>query len=108
MLSLVEFAIVCWRLPPCVPIPGISKKLSFDYISSIGSYKFLDFTIGSNSLNNNRMPGIPNSTHFFNLDFKLNNKLNLLLNCKLTGDMYADNYNNSKIENYSIFNLKFL
>ena len=54
------------------------------------------------------MPGIPNSTHYFNLDFKLNNKLNLLLNCKLTGDMYADNFNNSKIENYSIFNLKFL
>ena len=87
---------------------GISKKLSFDYISSIGSYKFLDFTISSNSLNNNRMPGIPNSTHYFNLDFKLNNKLNLLLNYKLTGDMYADNFNNSKIENYSIFNLKFL
>ena len=42
------------------------------------------------------MPGIPNSTHYFNLDFKLNNKLNLLLNCKLTGDMYADNFNNSK------------
>ena len=51
----------------------------------------------SNSLNNNRMPGIPNSTHYFNLDFKLNNKFNLLLNCKLTGDMYADNFNNSKI-----------
>ena len=31
-----------------------------------------------------------------------------MLNCKLTGDIYADNFNNSKIENYSIFNLKFL
>ena len=50
---------------------GISKKLSFDYISSIGSYKFLDFTIGSNSLNNKRMPGIPNSIHSLNKDLSL-------------------------------------
>ena len=84
----------------------ISNNLNLDYSLTIGSYKFDDFKSNDNDYSNNWMPGIPDNNH--NLKLKYFNKkgLNVILNLRSVGNMFADNANNTEIDGYNTIGFK--
>jgi len=78
----------------------VNQKLKLSFISTIGDYKFIKYEINGQDLSNNRIAGIPKNQHVFNLNYSLTKKINLILDLKMFGNMYADNSNKTIINDY--------
>lgn len=86
----------------------VNQKLKLSLISTIGDYKFIKYEINGQDLSNNRIAGIPKNQHVFNLNYSLTKKINLILDLKMFGNMYADNSNKTIINDYKKIDLTVL
>ena len=86
---------------------NINDKILFEYSLTMGNYNFRKFIFNGNDYSNNQIPGIPKSTQKLSLKYSDNKNLNIILSWKNIGTMYANNSNETSINNYDIFNLNF-
>ena len=83
----------------------VNQKLKLNLISTIGNYKFVKYEVNGQDFSNNRIAGLPKNQHVFNLNYSLTKKINLILDFKMFGNMYADNSNKTIINDYKKINL---
>lgn len=83
----------------------VNQKLKLNLISTIGNYKFVKYEVNGQDFSNNRIAGLPKNQHVFNLNYSLTKKINLILDFKMFGNMYADNSNKTIINNYKKIDL---
>ena len=83
----------------------INQKLKLNLISTIGNYKFVKYEVNGQDFSNNRIAGLPKNQHVFNLNYSLTKKINLILDFKMFGNMYADNANKTIINDYKKIDL---
>ena len=99
---------------------GITKRNGFEFSSnfmlndfftfnttiSLGEYLFDDFKINGNDYSGNKIPGIPNNIKIFEINYI--NKSSLLINLRLknVGNIFANNSNSVKINDFNLLNLK--
>ena len=83
----------------------INQKLKLNLISTIGNYKFVKYEVNGQDFSNNRIAGLAKNQHVFNLNYSLTKKINLILDFKMFGNMYADNSNKTIINDYKKINL---
>ena len=83
----------------------VNQKLKLNLISTIGNYKFVKYEVNGQDFSNNRIAGLPKNQHVFNLNYSLTNKINLILDFKMFGNMYADNANKTIINDYKKIDL---
>jgi len=83
----------------------VNQKLKLNLISTIGNYKFVKYEFNGQDFSNNRIAGLPKNQHVFNLNYSLTNKINLILDFKMFGNMYADNANKTIINDYKKIDL---
>jgi len=84
----------------------ISDQLNFEYVASIGNYKFESFKFIENDFSNNVIPGIPKSQHNIKIKYKNESNFNLVVGLKRVGKMFADNSNKTEIDAYSSISVK--
>ena len=84
----------------------ISDQLNFEYVASIGNYRFESFKFIENDFSNNVMPGIPKSQHNIKIKYKNESNFNLVVGLKRVGKMFADNSNKTEIDTYSSISVK--
>ena len=84
----------------------ISDQLNFEYVASIGNYKFESFKFIENDFSNNVIPGIPKSQHNIKIKYKNESNFNLVVGLKRVGKMFADNSNKTEIDTYSSISVK--
>ena len=83
----------------------VNQKLKLNLISTIGNYKFVKYEVNGQDFSNNRIAGLPKNQHVFNLNYSLTKKINLILDFKMFGNMYADNSNKTIINDYKKIDL---
>ena len=83
----------------------VNQKLKLNLISTIGNYKFVKYEVNGQDFSNNRIAGLPKNQHVFNLNYSLTKKINLILDFKMFGNMYADNANKTIINDYKKIDL---
>ena len=83
----------------------VNQKLKLNLISTIGNYKFVKYEFNGQDFSNNRIAGLPKNQHVFNLNYSLTKKINLILDFKMFGNMYADNANKTIINDYKKIDL---
>lgn len=81
-----------------------------DNISAQGSYTYSDFTyddytLGDSNLAGNDLPGIPNHLATLGLTYQSNNGLFIQLNNNYRGSLFADDQNNTRIDDAIISDL---
>ena len=90
----------------------LSSTLSFDggffnLNYTLSKNRFKDFILDGNDLSDKLIPGIPSQMLDLELLFKLSRKRTLILTNRLIGERYADNFNETLISSYNIFNIKY-
>ena len=83
----------------------VNQKLKLNLISTIGNYKFVKYEVNGQDFSKNRIAGLPKNQHVFNLNYSLTKKINLILDFKMFGNMYADNSNKTIINDYKKIDL---
>jgi len=83
----------------------VNQKLKLNLILTIGNYKFVKYEVNGQDFSNNRIAGLPKNQHVFNLNYSLTKKINLILDFKMFGNMYADNANKTIINDYKKIDL---
>ena len=73
---------------------------------SLGNYVFKEFIENNLNYKDNKIPGIPNDVLTLNIEHKTKNELFLNLTFKNIGDIYANNSNNIKVDDFNTFNFK--
>ena len=73
---------------------------------SVGEYLFHEFKKNEEDYSGNNIPGIPNNIFIFDVRYKGSSNLIVNLGLKKIGEMYANNSNSVKIDNYNLLNLK--
>ena len=73
---------------------------------SVGEYLFDEFKKNEEDYSGNNIPGIPNNIFIFDVRYKGSSNLIVNLGLKKIGEMYANNSNSVKIDNYNLLNLK--
>tara|TARA_B100000953_G_scaffold68465_2_gene54987 strand:- start:1284 stop:3314 length:2031 start_codon:yes stop_codon:yes gene_type:complete len=73
---------------------------------SIGEYLFHEFQKNQENYSGNSIPGIPNNIFIFDVSYKRSSSLFINISLKKIGEMYANNSNSVKIDNYNLVNLK--
>ena len=73
---------------------------------SIGEYLFDEFKKNQEDYSGNNIPGIPNNIFIFDVRYKGSSSLIVNIGLKKIGEMYANNSNSVKIDNYNLLNLK--
>ena len=73
---------------------------------SIGEYLFDEFEKNQENYSGNSIPGIPNNIFIFDVSYKRSSNLFINISFKKIGEMYANNSNSVKIDNYNLVNLK--
>ena len=73
---------------------------------SIGEYLFDEFKKNQEDYSGNNIPGIPNNIFIFDVRYKGSSSLIVNIGLKKIGEMYANNSNLVKIDNYNLLNLK--
>ena len=79
---------------------------NFNSSISIGRYLFDEFIDNEKNYSGNKIPGIPEKTMFFNINYKNESKLSVSLQLKVIGDLYANNSNSVKVDGFNRLNLK--
>ena len=79
---------------------------NFNSSISIGRYLFDEFIDNEKNYSGNKIPGVPEKTMFFNVNYKNESKLSVSLQLKVIGDLYANNSNSVKVDGFSRLNLK--
>ena len=90
----------------------LSSTLSFDrgFFSlnyTLSKNRFKDFVLNGTDLSDNLIPGIPSQMLDLELLLKLSKNNTLILTNRLIGERYADNLNETLIDSYNIFNVKY-
>ena len=80
-------------------------RLNLSYTLSKNQFK--NFVINGNDLSDKLIPGIPSQMLEIDLIFKLSRKRTLILSNRLIGERYADNLNETLIQSYNVFNIKY-
>jgi len=73
---------------------------------SLGNYVFKEFIENNLNYKDNKIPGIPNDVLTLNIEHKTKNELFLNLTFKNIGDIYTNNSNNIKVDDFNTFNFK--
>ena len=79
---------------------------NFNSSISIGRYLFDEFIDNEKNYSGNKIPGVPEKTMFFNVNYKNESKLSVSLQLKVIGDLYANNSNSVKVDGFNRLNLK--
>ena len=79
---------------------------NFNSSISIGRYLFDEFIDNEKNYSGNKIPGVPEKTMFFNINYKNESKLSVSLQLKVIGDLYANNSNSVKVDGFNRLNLK--
>jgi iron complex outermembrane receptor protein len=79
---------------------------NFNSSISIGRYLFDEFIDNKKNYSGNKIPGVPEKTMFFNVNYKNESKLSVSLQLKVIGDLYANNSNSVKVDGFNRLNLK--
>ena len=79
----------------------------FNFSYTLSKNRFKDFILDGNDLSENLIPGIPSQMLDLELLLKLSRKRTLILTNRLTGERYADNLNETLVNSYNIFNVKY-
>ena len=79
---------------------------NFNSSISIGKYLFDEFIDKEKNYSGNKIPGVPEKTMFFNVNYKNESKLSVSLQLKVIGDLYANNSNSVKVDGFNRLNLK--
>ena len=79
---------------------------NFNSSISIGRYLFDEFIDNEENYSGNKIPGVPEKTMFFNVNYKNESKLSVSLQLKVIGDLYANNSNSVKVDGFNRLNLK--
>ncbi|MDC0210481.1 TonB-dependent receptor [Flavobacteriaceae bacterium] len=79
---------------------------NFNSSISIGRYLFDEFIDNEKNYSGNKIPGVPEKTMFFNVNYKNESKLSVSLQLKVIGDLYANNSNSVKVDGFNRINLK--
>ncbi|MFL2625131.1 MAG: TonB-dependent receptor family protein [Candidatus Marisimplicoccus sp.] len=82
-----------------------SGRLNLSYTLSKNQFK--NFVIDGDDLSDKLIPGIPSQMLEIDLIFKLSRKRTLILSNRLIGERYADNLNETLIQSYNVFNIKY-
>jgi len=82
---------------------GNSLQLSGSYTYS--DFEYDDYVLPSGDFRGNELPGIPKHLATASLQYQKNNVI-LQLNGQFTGDFFADDANETRIEDYTVVNLK--
>ena len=85
----------------------INKEIFFDYTLTLGDYRFEEFIFNENDYSNNQIPGIPKNVQKLSLNYNDGKDYNLILSWKNVGKLYANNSNETAVDGFNIFNLKF-
>ena len=85
---------------------SISNYLKLNSSFSIGEYLFDVFEKDDKNYSGNKIPGVPEKIITFEVDYINNSNLKLNLSLKNIGEMYANNSNSVKIDDFNILNLK--
>lgn len=85
----------------------INKEIFFDYTLTLGDYRFEEFIFNENDYSNNQIPGIPKNMQKLSLNYNDSKDFNLILTWKNVGKLYANNSNETAVDGFNIFNLKF-
>jgi iron complex outermembrane receptor protein len=80
--------------------------LTFKTSISIGKYLFDEFIDNEKNYSGNKIPGLPEKTMFFNINYRNESKFAVSLQLKVIGDLYANNSNSVKIDEFNSLNLK--
>ncbi|MDA9676655.1 TonB-dependent receptor, partial [Flavobacteriaceae bacterium] len=80
--------------------------LTFKTSISIGKYLFDEFIDNEKNYSGNKIPGVPEKTMFFNINYRNESKFAVSLQLKVIGDLYANNSNSVKIDEFNSLNLK--
>ena len=79
---------------------------NFNSSISIGRYLFDEFIDNEKNYSGNKIPGVPEKTMFFNVNYKNESKLSVSLQLKVIGDLYTNNSNSVKVDGFNRLNLK--
>ena len=79
---------------------------NFNSSISIGRYLFDEFIGNEKNYSGNKIPGVPEKTMFFNVNYKNESKLSVSLQLKVIGDLYTNNSNSVKVDGFNRLNLK--
>jgi iron complex outermembrane receptor protein len=80
-------------------------KLNLSYTLSKNEFK--DFVLDGNNLEDNLIPGIPSQMLDLDLMFSMTRGRSLIISNRLIGERYADNENETLVNSFNLFNLKY-
>lgn len=92
----IELALT-WR-------PGGGFQCSANY--TLAAYRYISFTSGGNTFDNNRIPGLPEQTAAVELRYTHRNGPFALINTRYVGAMYADDANTNPVPDFWLLNLR--
>ena len=90
----------------------LSSKVSFEgglfsLNYTLSNNRFKDFILDGNDLSKNQIPGIPSQMLDLELLFNLSVKSSLIFTNRFIGERHADNLNETLVNSYNIFNIKY-
>ncbi len=85
----------------------INKNISANYSLTLGEYKFDEFLVKENNFSKNHIPGVPKNFQKVSINYSTEKDLKIILGFKSVGKMYVNNSNETLINGYNLFSLKF-
>nr|WP_305067198.1 TonB-dependent receptor [Mangrovivirga halotolerans] len=77
-------------------------KINYTY----SDFKYKQFITDGNNFSDNRIPGIPQNLFYTELKYSAKSGFKLSAEFQLIGQMYAENANSVKVENFSMLNIR--